>query len=219
MSSQSVIQIYICAGYAKYFYTVDILNWICLDRLWITGGDPVPQGFQFRHFKMAENRMHRLFLPFNCAMKLCDLVQDDILAGPIADYLAKKAVTYGTEPVLLKYAQDLEDIWNKLTKDILGLIDNLHHNLLSNLQESGKLVSKYRRPAQITKDSIKNTRIMDTLEATALADWGTDTDEIQEYAAAIADDFITICDSTASEPEEHDEYFEQDGKRILFSQI
>ncbi|GJJ14485.1 hypothetical protein Clacol_008749 [Clathrus columnatus] len=253
-------QIYICAGYAKYFYSVDVLNWICLDRLWITGSDP---GFQFRQFKVVEDRINQLFLPFTCTMKLCDLVQDDILVDPIADYLAKKAITYGTEPFLLKHAQDLEmfmirridsplvkshpniyitypcliidiikdqDIWNNLIRDSLELIEKFHV-LLGDLQRSGKLVSKYHHRIQITKYSIKKTRIVDTLEATALADWGKDADKIQEYAATIADDFITICNTMASEPEEHDEYFEhddyfecdesfgQESRRILFSQI
>lgn len=89
---------------------MDVLNPLSLDRLWITRwmegseqnqhrGDPhigMPEDFLFRPFKMADDRVHRVFLPFTCAMKLCDLIQPDGLVDHIADYLAHKAVTYGT---------------------------------------------------------------------------------------------------------------------------
>ncbi|GJJ14544.1 hypothetical protein Clacol_008809 [Clathrus columnatus] len=238
-----LIQIYICAGYAKYFYTVDVLNWLCLDRLWITGwtedtdqgqlgGDPsigIPKNFRFRPYIMGDDRVHRVFLPFTCAMKLCDSIQDEILAGPIADYLAKKAVTYGTEPILLKHVQDLEmnmarkyglpiELWSKWTKDTLRLIDD-RHEFLCSVQESGKLVSQYRRSSEVTKRTIKNTRLLSVLKVVSSVDWGNDTVDIQEFATVILEDLIAVCQSKGSEPEEHDEYFEHDGKKVLFSQI
>lgn len=73
-----------------------MINWIDADDDSDDTGTQTPADFRFRPYKMEDDRMHRVFLPFTCAMMLCDSIKHDALANNMADYLAKKSVTYGT---------------------------------------------------------------------------------------------------------------------------
>lgn len=247
MSSQSLIQIYICAGIAKYFYTVDVLPSLCLDRLWtqnwINADEDhddiqtvIPTDFRFRPYKMEDDRMHRVFLPFTCAMMLCDSINHDALASTMADYLAKKSVTYGTEPLLLKHAQDLEmnvarrhglplTIWSKWTLDTLRLIND-RRDFLTSLQSSGKLVYKHIRSSDLTRETIIKTRILDVLKVVSLVDWGNDTENIRRNARLAVESLMEaykngMAESDETELERNDEYFseEEGGKKVYFSEL
>jgi hypothetical protein len=50
---------------------------------------------------MRDDKMHRVYLPLTCAMKLCDSIRPERLAYIVADYLADLVPLYSTGEVHL----------------------------------------------------------------------------------------------------------------------
>lgn len=109
-SINNLIQIYINAGFAKYHYAIEVLRPVTLeysrdiimDDSELTPGitgDPdlnIPSSFRYRMYRMSHDIAQTFCLPFMCAIRLCDSIKYHVLAEPIAEYLAKTAITYGT---------------------------------------------------------------------------------------------------------------------------
>ena len=109
MSSKSLIRVYACAALAQSFLNLDVLSHMMLSE-----GTPVlpnnedhdmdtentwgvtdPTG-GLRKSRMRDDKMHRVYLPLTCAMKLCDYIRPKRLAYIAADYLAGKVPAYST---------------------------------------------------------------------------------------------------------------------------
>ena len=105
--NKSLIQIYYCAAHAKSYLNLDVLWNLELEQKWTAGElddavDSQEEGDGYiypisplRRFKMRDDNMHRLFLPLNCAIELCDEIPPE-LAYIVADYLAEMIPTYST---------------------------------------------------------------------------------------------------------------------------
>ena len=109
--NKSLIQIYYCAAHAKSYLNLDVLWHLELEQKRMAGEfDDVededmnpreewdgytPPISPLRRFKMRDDNMHRLFLPLNCAIELCDEIPPE-LAYIVADYLAEMIPTYST---------------------------------------------------------------------------------------------------------------------------
>lgn len=152
MANESLIQIYICLSYSRRFMNLDVLSPLSRRR----GSAFLPPNLKpIESFaepktssdedkeagsqRMRDERMHRLFMPLTCVMKLCDKISLPRLTRRIAGFTADIAPYYTTSekfsflritrlwfnttetsfypsdlaPVLLKYAQDLESYLNE----------------------------------------------------------------------------------------------------------
>jgi len=114
---KSLIQVYICAAWAKIFFSVDIMRPIELERHLRQNGAFLhlqeimedeeyitPSGHFMRRYKMKDHLMFRLYRPMDVAMELCEDVRPETLAYYAVDYLAGVVATYagGTQrPVFL----------------------------------------------------------------------------------------------------------------------
>jgi hypothetical protein len=107
MSSESLIQVYVCAALAKCFLNHDVLWHIELEKKRIAGelddvddediaGEEAVDCSTARRFKMRDDTMHRVYLPFTCALMLCDLVRPERVAYVAANYLASIVPLYAT---------------------------------------------------------------------------------------------------------------------------
>ncbi|KAF8510709.1 hypothetical protein JB92DRAFT_2938582 [Gautieria morchelliformis] len=209
MSSNSLIQVYLCAALAKCFLNYDVLWHIDLEKRWIAGElndvdeeDIAAHEGAFgssttRRFKMRDDTMHRVYLPFTCALMLCDLVQPERVAYIAANYLASIVPLYATAPVMLKYTQDLETYisrqyvlelktWVDWTYQTLKHIQGMD-KLLSNMRRRGKLVKSFRPSASVPLEVIDDTNVVAVLDDIAAAEWGPDTDDIRESAIKVRD--------------------------------
>lgn len=95
MSSDSLIQVYICAAIAKCYLNRDVLFNTDMEQSRRAGLNEVDKDIivddnplATRRYKMRDHEMHRVYLPFACALKLCDRVRPERMAYIVADYLA-----------------------------------------------------------------------------------------------------------------------------------
>lgn len=111
MSSNSLIQVYVCAAIAKCYLNHDVLWNIYLEQSRQAGEfndaeeeettlDNAPgfdtTGYTTRRFKMRDDHMHRVYLPLTCALRLCDRVLPERVAYVVADYLAGVVPLFAT---------------------------------------------------------------------------------------------------------------------------
>jgi hypothetical protein len=107
MSSTSLIRVYVCTALARSFLNLDVLWYIMLERRAAGLNDNErdnnnthggwglsPAGESSR--RMRDDKLHRLYLPLTCAMKLCDSIRPERLAYIAADYLADILPLYST---------------------------------------------------------------------------------------------------------------------------
>lgn len=223
-STKNLIQIYICAGYARYNYALKVLQPVFLEKSLLDmtdgynptskiTGDPdleIPSDFRFRLYKMSHECMPEFFLPFMCAIRQCDTFKHHtMLVEPIADYLAKTVITYCTEPILLERIQTLEmnmtqcynaEIRARLIQETLNLIQCREFLDNTTSEKSlGKIVSQYyeKKSSGFTKKTIERTRALDVLEVVALNNWGVGTESINGIATEIHEKFQEICGKEA----------------------
>ncbi|KIJ46051.1 hypothetical protein M422DRAFT_29447 [Sphaerobolus stellatus SS14] len=213
-SRSNLLHIYACAAYAKIYYNVDVLKpiikeyyfrrtkYLCDMEGWeqphVINIPHSSYDHTTRSYRMKDHRMHRLFMPLNLAIEQCDKAKPQILSYYIADYLAGTIPTYAAVPTMLKNAQDLEahlipieglDKSHLLdwTKRSLNLIDGIR-DLITELQTTGLVVSCFPSSPTIPKAAIRDTYIVDILNAIALSDWGEASVEILEWAGDARED-------------------------------
>jgi hypothetical protein len=92
MSSNSLIQVYICTAIAQSFFQADVLLPLQLAH---DDDAELQNRRRTRRFMMDDDQMHRLYRPFTCAMELCDKIKPSSLAYTVANYLAKRVPLYG----------------------------------------------------------------------------------------------------------------------------
>jgi hypothetical protein len=111
MSSTSLIQVYMCIALARSFLNLDIMWNIVLEGRAEEFADEEEEmdtddtlggrhaGESLRRFRMRDDRMHRVYLPLTCAVKLCDAIQPGRLVYIAAEYLAEIIPLYSTGEV------------------------------------------------------------------------------------------------------------------------
>jgi len=121
---KSLLQVYICAAFAKIFFSIDIMRPIELERHFrrtrvflhpsetdVEGLYQTPSGYIMRFYKTKDSTMFRLFCPLQVAMELCEEVHPECLTYRIADYLAGIVATYaGGASSYSRYLIDLTSI-------------------------------------------------------------------------------------------------------------
>ena len=112
MGSHSLIQVYICTALAKCFLNFDVLWTLDMEKRWIAGDfDDIDEvdlpefddalgfnetRFVARRFRMRDDLMHRCYLPFICALRLCDRIRPERVAYVMGEYLAREVPVYAT---------------------------------------------------------------------------------------------------------------------------
>jgi len=212
MSSQSLIRVYVCAALAQSFLNVDVLWYLELESRFseltdselddMASEDDLhgPHSGGSRRFRMRDDKMHRVYLPLTCAIKLCDTIRPQRLAYVVAGYLADIVPVYSTAPVMLKYSQDLEtfvsrrytiemEILVNWTRQTLSLLEETEH-LLKQMQCMGTLVESFKRSCAIPWEVLNATNIIQVLRDVAHADWGHHTEEISECTVALLHEWM-----------------------------
>ncbi|KAF8519609.1 hypothetical protein BU17DRAFT_65835 [Hysterangium stoloniferum] len=219
MSSHSLIQVYICAAIAESFFKADVLApmWKnCFPQLADLDEDqdeeynvhtPVlNNGRQMRRFKMKDDRFHRLYRPFTCAMRLCDTIKPASLAYIAANYLANQVPIYGSnlEMYIVRPYNLPISLWIEWTDNTLDLLENTDV-LVDEMQDSGILVQsfkdewklppnmirvRYKHPrifyhTLTNSHIIKDTGIIGVLEDVSQTKWDYATERIQDAASSL----------------------------------
>lgn len=134
MSSESLIQIYICIAISRRYLNADIFRPLSCSRTTThsaiellrlcktqTQTPPDLDGTRVHwtqlptlatncspHCKIQDTRMHRLYMPLTCAITLCDTICPEPLVYRVAEYIADITPWYSTVPILLNYIQDID---------------------------------------------------------------------------------------------------------------
>ncbi|KAF8464817.1 hypothetical protein JB92DRAFT_3063856 [Gautieria morchelliformis] len=210
--SDSLIQVYLCAAFAKSYLNLNVLWPLELERQHAAGelddaeaevmdahfrdvdmdsGNP-----RLRRFRMGDECMHKVYLPLTCAIQMCDRIQPARLAYLAADYLAEIIPFFSTVPLILKSAQDLEDFvfgeyWpssmETLFHDIHERLRLIEHTMdqLQEVQHCGKLVRSFKRPSLIPSRVLEETKILQALDLVVTAYWGEGNLHINNHARTV----------------------------------
>lgn len=198
MANESLVQIYICLAYSRRFMNWDVLSPLSSRRgsaLLPPHVKPIesrPEDVETGSQKIRDDRMHRLFMPLTCVMRLCDKISQPFLTRRIARFTADIAPYYTTTPVLLKYAQDLESYLAQdypVSPDILAgwvlqsliLITEVD-TFFKQFIESGRAVSKFSKSNKIPRHIYEAVELPRLMAQVVQRDWGKDTRQIHDAA-------------------------------------
>ncbi|KAF8588609.1 hypothetical protein K439DRAFT_1658426 [Ramaria rubella] len=192
MQRQDLVRVYTCLALGKIFLNVDILLPLGAARtetiqtsrnLWDEDYEDDYNTAQGALAVFDEANLHRCFMPFDCAQRICDLIVPDRLGFVVAQYMAEVLPIYHALPILAKYALDLRfTIARKYKMELdeyaqwtLQILDRLEvvEELLDMMLFSGVMVRSFRAGKGVPANALKMTNILGVLDDVVKADWGS----------------------------------------------
>ncbi|GJJ14539.1 hypothetical protein Clacol_008804 [Clathrus columnatus] len=204
MARKTLIQIYICLAYARRFFNIDIFSPLFYRQrsTFLPGVLRIPEEVlvsskvssdEQSYQRMKEDKMHRLFMPMTCAIKLCDIVKPPMLAHKVAQYIAEISPYCATIPVLFKYVQDIQSyIDNEYDIEKVVLIDLLQEiqinwvlqtlksinqmdTFFQQFRKSGRVVFSFMDLNTVPIQMYEIVGLRYVLERLIETDWGNDS--------------------------------------------
>ncbi|KAF8509997.1 hypothetical protein BU17DRAFT_98495 [Hysterangium stoloniferum] len=206
MDQCDLIGVYTCFALGKIFLNVDVLQPLGLlnkktaarthTTLWDEDYEDYDE-FAVEPTKFNEENIHRCFMPFECAQRICDTIVPKRLALTMAEYMASFLPMYHSIPVFAKYELDLQFTvarqyyfnitdYTKWTYDTIRGLEN-GETLLTTMVCRGDLVASYWTKRGIPAETIQGSKIINALDKVVGADWGNERDTlaIRMRAAAL----------------------------------
>ncbi|KAF8589220.1 hypothetical protein K439DRAFT_1628919 [Ramaria rubella] len=222
MQRQDLVRVYTCLALGKIFLNVDILlplGVACSEtiqtsrNLWDEDFEDDYNTEQGASTVFDEANLHRCFMPFDCAQRICDLIVPDRLGFVVAQYMAEVLPIYHALPILAKHALDLRfTVARQYKFELVGALsyatDALHSHtpqdedaqrtlqildrlevieeLLDMMMFSGAMVCSFRAGKGIPAKALKMTNLLGALDDVVKADWGpAETNLVRKKAAKL----------------------------------
>lgn len=205
MDQCNLIGVYTCFALGKIFLNVDVLQPLGIlskqaaarshTTLWDEDYEDYDE-FAVERTKFDEGNIHRCFMPFECAQRICDIIAPKRLVLTMAEYMASVLPFYHSIPVFTKYELDLQFTvarlyyfnitdYTKWTYDTIRGLEN-GENLLTSMVCKGDLVASYWDKRGIPAETIEWSHIVPALDKVVGADWGNENDTLAMRTRAAA---------------------------------